>query len=341
LYGSSAKFICDQRFYQPSLQRHIFTFKSRSKHLQFSAFESSINSLSNASTMNHPDLLHPSQFQSAPVNPSSPLSSLPSPTPLPSSLPRPPRAARDYFAHQNDEPESETDGDSDIESDNANETRRDSAQATARKIQSILRAIRKRKWSLRQFLEMFIEETDSRGNEILVSSRKLRTPSQRREYLRDTLSSLNLHSAPIELSELLGEFGALRDTQYFGRFDSNMKLEDVDLEAAVGSIQETAPQWSAVLNELLQNERSHWGSYSTTPKDDSYSGRIFLITSIISSSQAKQRSNFLHSLLDIYLLGSGVKRRVFSTLSGLGICHSYETANRLMHKLSETAAVRK
>jgi hypothetical protein len=145
LYGSSTKFICDQRFYQPSLQRQIFTFKSRPKHLQFSAFESPINSLSNPLTINHPDLLHPSKFQSAPVNPSSPLSSLPSPTPLPSSPSRPPRAARDGFAHQNDEPESETDGNSDIDSDDANETRRDSAQATARKIQSILRAICKRK----------------------------------------------------------------------------------------------------------------------------------------------------------------------------------------------------
>src|SRR5271156_1501281 len=209
--------------------------------MQLTAFESSINSLLNPSTMDHPAPLHPSQFQSASVNPSSPLSSLPSHTPVPSSPPRPPRAARDYFAHRNHEPESETDSDSDIDSDDANETRRDSAQATARKIQSILQEIGKRKWSLRQFLEEFIKETDSQGNEILVSSRKLRTPSQRPEYLRDALASLNLRSAPTELRELLAEFGALRDTHYFGRFDSNIKLEDVDLEAAVGGIQETAP----------------------------------------------------------------------------------------------------
>jgi hypothetical protein len=125
--------------------------------MQLTAFESSINSLLNPSTMDPPAHLHPSQFQSAPVNPSSPLSSLPSHTPVPSSPPRPPRAARDYFAHRNHEPESETDADSDIDSDDANETRRDSAQATTRKIQSILREIGKRKWSLRQFLEEFIK----------------------------------------------------------------------------------------------------------------------------------------------------------------------------------------
>jgi hypothetical protein len=69
-------------------------------------------------------------------------------------------------------------------------------------------------------------------------------------------------------------------------------------------------------------------------------GSIFLITSILCSSQAKKQSNMLYSLLDIYLLGSGVKRQVFSTLAGLGLCHSYKAANKLMHKIADTAKVR-
>lgn len=45
-------------------------------------------------------------------------------------------------------------------------------------------------------------------------------------------------------------------------------------------------------------------------------------------------------MLDIYLAGSGVKRRVVETLSGLGICHSYHTANRLLKKVASNAEVR-
>ncbi len=39
-------------------------------------------------------------------------------------------------------------------------------------------------------------------------------------------------------------------------------------------------------------------------------------------------------------MGSGVKRRVIETLSGLGLCHGYHTGNKLMHALSRQAKVR-
>jgi hypothetical protein len=57
-------------------------------------------------------------------------------------------------------------------------------------------------------------------------------------------------------------------------------------------------------------------------------------------SQSKQKSSFFPGMLDIYLAGSGVKRRVVETLSGLGICHSYHTANRLLKKVASNAEVR-
>jgi hypothetical protein len=43
--------------------------------------------------------------------------------------------------------------------------------------------------------------------------------------------------------------------------------------------------------------------------------------------------------MDIYLIGSGVKRRVFETLSGFGVCHSYKQANRIMGTIAEDAEV--
>ncbi|XTI87265.1 hypothetical protein V2W45_1203088, partial [Cenococcum geophilum] len=61
----------------------------------------------------------------------------------------------------------------------------------------------------------------------------------------------------------------------------------------------------------------------------------YAITSIIYSSRAKKWSNFFTSLVDIYLIGSGVKRRVFKTLSGFRLCYSYYSANRIINSIAK------
>jgi hypothetical protein len=70
------------------------------------------------------------------------------------------------------------------------------------------------------------------------------------------------------------------------------------------------------------------------------SRHIFIITSIIYASQARKTSNFLQTILDIYLVRTRVKRRVFKTLSSLGICHGYKTANKRLKSLANSAKVR-
>ena len=62
---------------------------------------------------------------------------------------------------------------------------------------------------------------------------------------------------------------------------------------------------------------------------------MYFITSVIYYSRVKKRLNLLPLILDMYLLGSSVKRRVIETLLGLRICHSYMTANRLILKVLE------
>jgi hypothetical protein len=42
----------------------------------------------------------------------------------------------------------------------------------------------------------------------------------------------------------------------------------------------------------------------------------------------------------VYLIGSGVHRRVVEMLHGFGICHSYHHANSLMDKAAAHASVR-
>ena len=64
-----------------------------------------------------------------------------------------------------------------------------------------------------------------------------------------------------------------------------------------------------------------------------------MITSMICLLQARNQSNFFTKIIDIYPIGSGVKRRVIETLSGLGICHSYCKANKVLHDVADAARV--
>ncbi|XTI94821.1 hypothetical protein V2W45_1253931, partial [Cenococcum geophilum] len=55
--------------------------------------------------------------------------------------------------------------------------------------------------------------------------------------------------------------------------------------------------------------------------------QLYLITSIIYRSYARSTANFFVKMLGIYLLGSGIKRRVIKVLAGLGFYNSYKYIN--------------
>ncbi|OCK87553.1 uncharacterized protein K441DRAFT_594047, partial [Cenococcum geophilum 1.58] len=49
--------------------------------------------------------------------------------------------------------------------------------------------------------------------------------------------------------------------------------------------------------------------------------------------------NFFTSLIDIYFIGSRVKRRVFKTLSSFRLCYSYYSANRIINSIAKEVEV--
>ncbi|XTI92818.1 hypothetical protein V2W45_1198366, partial [Cenococcum geophilum] len=61
----------------------------------------------------------------------------------------------------------------------------------------------------------------------------------------------------------------------------------------------------------------------------------YTITSIIYTFRAKKRSNFFISLVDIYLIGSSVKRRVFKILLGFRLYYSYYLVNYIIGSIIE------
>jgi hypothetical protein len=197
---------------------------------------------------------------------------------------------------------------------------------TQEKLQAIADLLRQYRWTFKDFLRAWVQEVDRYGQVITLDHGALSTPQQRQKTLAAAIDLPVIQQVldkPAILATLSAEFSSLIQTRYFGKFKATESIDSIDFTAAFQAVQESAPTWHRILMGLLQNQRSHWPSYSATPQPATLSKRLYMVTSIICHSHARKQSNYLPSVLDMYLLGSGVKRRVIESLSGLGICHSY------------------
>ena len=66
---------------------------------------------------------------------------------------------------------------------------------------------------------------------------------------------------------------------------------------------------------------------------------VYTITNIIYAFRAKKRSNFFILFINIYLVGSGVKKRVFEILLGFKLCYSYYLVNYIIGSIVEEVEV--
>ena len=139
------------------------------------------------------------------------------------------------------------------------------------------------------------------------------------------------------------ELDCLIQEPYFAIFNRTSNIEDLDFKVAFRTMQDVALIWHATLLQLLGNQRIYRVSYPAGDQkaivQDALAKRVYAITSIICASRVKKRSNFFILLIDIYLIGSSVKRRVFKTLSGFRLCYGYYLANYIIGSIAEEAEV--
>ncbi|KIV98311.1 uncharacterized protein PV09_09843 [Verruconis gallopava] len=214
-------------------------------------------------------------------------------------------------------------------------------------IEEVLAVLRQHRWSFPKFIMTWAGvQVDQ---QIIINNTLYRTPAMRRHALRKIIDTLILHEAyhnahlsSLVISTILAELDTLiQNTTYFGQYNSAAtveELDDIDFTEAFHILQVNAPTWYSLFNRLLQNQRSHRKSYTAISKEaEVQAKRLYVITSIVCHSRAKKQSDYLHGWLDIYLHGSGVKRRVIETLAGFGLCHSYTQVNRRMNALTTVA----
>jgi hypothetical protein len=139
----------------------------------------------------------------------------------------------------------------------------------------------------------------------------------------------------LELDRLITE------CKYFGRKDIAALdidyIERYDFADAYPIIKQVAGEWYRLLHQVMQNPRS--GQLSYSGRQATVDAEIYTILAICCHARSPQRSSFFAGALDVYLHGTGSKRRVVQTLSGLGLCHSYRQGSRLLSDVAEKARV--
>jgi hypothetical protein len=210
------------------------------------------------------------------------------------------------------------------------------------KLENIVQVLRDTKMSFEEMIETWVGSRPG-SEDAYLSHRQYRTVRQRREAMSRALRLLTAKDICQDVAvhtQCASELDELITFSPFSKFTVEFTLESLDYQGGTTRIQEVAPTWYHLLHQLLNNRRSHRPTYSARDKHKNVAQRIFTVTSIVCFSRARQSSNTFSSCLDLYLVGSGVHRRVIETLHGFGICHSYHHANSLMKEVAEHASVR-
>jgi hypothetical protein len=131
------------------------------------------------------------------------------------------------------------------------------------------------------------------------------------------------------------ELGNLSSQPFFNQFQEEDRAENIGYAGAHNKLEEVAPIWCGFLMRVLQNSRAHRESYPERKDLTLIQQKAYLVTSVICRARARKNSNYLAKTLGLYLISSGVKRRVIEVLAGLGICDTYKHLYGLYERIAK------
>ena len=143
----------------------------------------------------------------------------------------------------------------------------------------------------------------------------------------------------ISIKTLETQLARLRRLPFFDRYQVEKSMDKVDLADVDDVVGKTAPDWRNLLHQLLRNQRLR----DDEPVQDMRNlmrKRVTVLTAIVAHSTAVKDSNWWQQALGVFLMTSGVKRRVFDVLNNMGLVSSFVTIQRLMKGISAQQLLR-
>lgn len=193
------------------------------------------------------------------------------------------------------------------------------------------------RWSIKEFLHAYVTEiaeeqsSDSIQTRVKKLNEAIFDQNEVLKVVEDNWKSLH-DTGFISLDQIREEIDTLKmNSVHYGRYDGEKSLQALDMKQAMDELKNKAPLLYQTLDYLMTAHRSDY-----TRSENLHQYRAVILCSILCFTRAAKTSNYIPSFLGLYLHGSGVKRRVISTVAGLGLCVSYNTTSRNIEQISET-----
>jgi hypothetical protein len=204
------------------------------------------------------------------------------------------------------------------------------------KMVAIMKELRVRRMGVGTFIRAWVEQEDSQRTRRIGLLRKLASQDP---VLREVFGHDDINTDGTFEALVTQELDSLVDQPFFNRFKEEDRPEDIRYTGAYEELERSAPTWHGFLMRVLQHPRAHRPSYPQRKELAPIQQKAYLITSVICRARAAKTSNYLAKTLGLYLVSSGVKRRVIEVLSGLGICDSYTQLNKLYDQIADKGEV--
>ena len=131
-----------------------------------------------------------------------------------------------------------------------------------------------------------------------------------------------------QLKGLIGE-------PFFDQYDPKKSMDEADLKAMDFLIERKAPDWRSMLHKLLANQRTNRVDFDFVDERETLRKRVTTVTALAVHSIASKESSWWHKALGVFLVTSGVKRRVVEVLNNMGLVSSYRSIQRLMEDTAQ------
>jgi hypothetical protein len=201
------------------------------------------------------------------------------------------------------------------------------------RMEAVLKELRAQRMGVGTFIRAWVEQDDEQHTRRIGLLRKLAS----QDPILSEVFGPEKHNTFD--SDVIRELNGLIDRPFFNQFKEEGRSEDIQYAGAYLELERNAPIWCGFLMQVLQHSRAHQASYYRRKDLAPVQQKAYLITSIICKAQATNTSNYLSKTLGLYMISSGVKKRVINVLAGLGICDSYKPLNELYDRIADKGEV--
>ena len=225
--------------------------------------------------------------------------------------------------------------DSSSKKDNTGAMGRDTeiTAADERAIKEIVEIFHRRRWDFSRFLCVYMRSGERPARRVGAVQKAVKDPEV------CELAGLPQDNVVPDGADLLPmlekEFKHLTGKPGFDTYDPTAPADTLlRASTSLKSIKEFAPIWYHILSNVLIPERGKQPGRKLK-RTGPLQQKLLTMTAIVCNTRRPRMVSCFQHSMGVYLMSSGVKKRVLEVLHGMGICASYPVSNEAYSKVAE------